>query len=133
MKEKISNKKKAKLAVFQCSCTERGRPCASEFTRVNAYAPMFKTLERKSPGGVTLEVIIAGAICPFHAHMLNYIRTDIVRMDDVLSVYFARRRRFLEREAEIEHQTQERRRKRQRWVSATTSELSVKLQEALKK
>ena len=82
-----------KTEVFECSCTERGRKCPSQFTRANAFVPMMKMLERKNPDGVTLQTIVKNAICPFHARMLRYFRTDIVSMNELLSEFFERSRK----------------------------------------
>lgn len=121
------------MEVFECSCTERGRKCASEFTRTNAFAPMLKTLTRKNPGGVTMETIAESAICPFHARILKLVRTDIVRMDDVLSKFFELTRRAREEERERHRFAEEKARRHARWLAATTTTMGQALQAALKK
>ena len=120
------------LDVFQCSCTEKGRQCAAEFTRARAFAPLLKTLERKNPGGVTLEVIAANAICAFHARILAWVRTDVVRMDDVLSKYFELAKKAREEEKEQRRLLAEKQRRRERWLIANTSHFSQKLKAALR-
>jgi hypothetical protein len=121
------------LEVFRCSCTERGRQCSSEFTRKYAFVPLLKTLERKNPGSVTLEVIAASAICPFHARILSHFRTDVVRMDEVLDKYFEPANKERDEERQKKQAAAEKERKRKRARIANSSEFTTKLWQALQK
>lgn len=118
--------------VFRCSCTERGKQCASEFTRTNAFVPLLKTLVRKNPGGVTLDTIAASAICPFHARVLSYVRSDVVRMDAVLDKFFELLRETREADKNKQKVRAEKQRRYDRWVSANTSVFGQKLDAAFR-
>lgn len=121
------------LETFRCSCTGRQERCYVQFTRINAFAPMLKTLERKNPGGVTLETIAANAICPIHQRMLTQAgRADIVRLDQVVAEFSERARKAREEERQQQHFLEEKARRRKRWFIANTSDFSLKLKQALK-
>jgi hypothetical protein len=118
------------IEVFRCSCTLKGEKCPCEFTRMHAFVPMLKTLWRKNPGGVTLDTIVSSAICAFHARMLGYVRTDIVRMEQALAEFVeltSKARKHQQRQ----QQWQEDQQRRQRWLSRRTSPLAEKLKAVL--
>jgi hypothetical protein len=94
---------------------------------------MLKTLERKNPDGVMMETIASNAICPFHARILRIVRNDVVRLDDTVSEFFERARKVREEERERQRLINEKRRRYERWMAATTSDFSQKLRAVLKK
>jgi hypothetical protein len=121
------------LDVLECSCTVRGRQCLSLFPRKEAFAPMWKTLEQKNPGGVTLEVIANNAICPTHARILGRVRTDIVRLDEVVDKLYEPVRKARQEKLERQRSIEALQRRREPGRIAHTPVFGEKLKQALQK
>lgn len=73
-----------RMETFRCSCTERGRRCVCDFTRVNAFSFTIATLAKKYKV-VTMQTVADNAICPGHARILRSFRRDMVPLNEVVS------------------------------------------------